>query len=268
MKEKDNNKGVFQESDIRKPLSTSENDIETEEENTTATPKKTEKNKQLTNLLILLVAVIFIAAGVYLLLRRPVTEELRIVEKEKIVEKIEAGAETIIVKKDAFVVEGEGYEIFEDTDYFQSPEDIVDALPEEVVLTATGTIQMDSIDLDLPLWDDAGVVPLRYGAGILKDSVLPGQEGNLVILGHRMKTYGSIFNRLGEIKIGDEVIIETTDGNIYVYIVDQIESAIKPSALPDYIEQSDSDGVRLTLVTCTPTGVGSHRLIVIAHLAE
>lgn len=268
MKENDSNKEAFQESDIREPVSSSEKDSTREqEEKIEDTPKKA-KSKHLKGLVLLLVAAICVAVGVYFLLRRPLTEKLRIVEKEKIVEKIEAGAETIIVKKDAFVIEGEGYEIFEDTIDFQNPEDVVAALPDDVVLTAAGTIQMDAIDLNLPLWDDAGVVPLRYGAGILADSVLPGQEGNLVILGHRMKTYGSLFNRLGEIKIGDEVIIETADGTQYVYIVDQIESAIKPSALPEYIKQSDSDGVRLTLVTCTPTGVGSHRLIIIAHLAK
>jgi sortase A len=267
MKEKNNKKGDFLESDVRKPLIASENDSETATEADIGSSPKTRKNKHLKELLLLLVAVICIAAGVFFLLRRPVTEKIRTLEEVTIIEKIEAGEETIIVKSDAFVVEGEGYEIFDDTIDFQNPDETEATLPENVVLTAAGTIQMDAIDLNLPLWDDAGVVPLRYGAGILVDSVLPGQEGNLVILGHRMKTYGSLFNRLGEIKIGDEVIIDSTDGNKYVYIVDQIESAIKPSALPDYIEQSNNDGVRLTLVTCTPTGVGTHRLIIIAHLA-
>jgi len=262
MKVTDRNKEDFQGSDIREPLSFGKKEADIED-----TSKKA-KSKHLKGLALLLIAVICISLGGYLLFRRPVTEKLRIIEKEKIVEKIEAGAETIIVKKDAFVIEGEGYEFFEDTIDFQNTDDVISALPEDVVLTAAGTIQMNAIDLNLPLWDDADVVSLRYGAGILKGSVPPGQEGNLVILGHRMKTHGSLFNRLGEIKIGDEVIIETMDGITYVYIVDQIESAIDPSDLPDYIKQSDSDGFRLTLVTCTPTGVGSHRLIIIAHLAE
>lgn len=268
MKEKGRRRRTFKESDVRRPLIISENDLltdTTEDKEVSPAPKQKSHMKEL---LLLLVAVICLASGVILLLRRPVTEKIRSEKEEKIIEKIEAGAETIIVRSDAFVVEGEGYEIFDDAIDLQRTEETMATLPEDIVLTAAGTIQIEAIDLDLPLWDDAGVVPLRYGAGILANSVLPGQEGNLVVLGHRMKTYGSLFNRLGEIKIGDEVIIKATDGNTYVYIVDQIESAIKPSVLKDYIGQSDTDGVRLTLVTCTPTGVGSHRLIIIGHLTK
>lgn len=274
MKEKNPKKGNVLEGEVQTPQPEIETEVEIEEieknEETGTTESSTQKgkSKHLKELILLLVAVICIATGVFLLLRRPVTEIIRTEEAVTIIEKIEAGAETIIVKSDEFVIEGEGYEIFDDVIDYQAPEQAETTLPEEVVLTAAGTIQIEAIDLNLPLWDDAGVVPLRYGAGILVDSVLPGEEGNLVILGHRMKTYGSLFNRLSEMKIGDEVIIETIDGVRYVYIVDEIQSAIKPKELPNYIKQSDDDGIRLTLVTCTPAGVGTHRLIVIAHLAE
>ncbi len=224
--------------------------------------------------LILTAAILCVIAGVILLVRRPVIEKRRVESAREIVEKIQMGEQTMIVERDELAVEGEGYEFFED-EYADEedpagpldPEDVLFALPEKVTLTALGTISIESIDLNLALWDDAGIVPLRYGAGVYKKSVMPGEEGNLVILGHRMKAYGSIFNRLDEVKVDDEVVIVTMDGISHTYIVDQIIEALLPSKLPNYMKQEGSQGVQITLVTCTPTGVGSHRLLVIGHLA-
>ena len=223
---------------------------------------------------ILTAAVLCVLAGVLLLAQRPVIEKQRTESARQMVGKIQMGEQTVIVERDEFAVEGEGYEFFEDDVADEGdpagpldPEDVLFALPEQVTLTALGTISIESIDLNLPMWDDAGIIPLRYGAGVYKDSVMPGEVGNLVILGHRMKTYGSIFNRLDEVKVDDEVVILTMDGISHTYIVDQIIEALDPNKLPDYLTQEVSQGKQITLVTCTPTGVGSHRLIIIGHIA-
>lgn len=133
----------------------------------------------------------------------------------------------------------------------------------DYTLLSYGTISIPSINCELPIWEGAGTIELRYGTGRMPTSASAGQEGNLVIFGHRMKKYGSMFNRLGEVVIGDSIIITTENGTV-TYIVDEIET-ISPSELSAYI--SMSDGVRVTLITCTPTGVGSHRLLVIGHAA-
>jgi LPXTG-site transpeptidase (sortase) family protein len=230
--------------------------------------------RKIIRVVLLAAAILCMLAGVLLLARRPFIEKQRTESAQKMIAKIQMGEQTVIVDKEDMAVEGEGYEFFEEEVAEEEsptgpldPEDVLFALPEKVTLTALGTISIESIELNLPLWDDAGIVPLRYGAGVYKKSVLPGEEGNLVILGHRMKDYGSIFNRLGEVKIGDEVVIVTMDGISHTYIVDQIIEALLPSKLPDYLKQEESQGTQLTLVTCTPTGVGSHRLLVIGHLA-
>ena len=75
-----------------------------------------------------------------------------------------------------------------------------------------GTIRIPSIDCELPLWDGAGKIELRYGAGRMPLSAEAGSPGNLVIFGHRMKRYGSIFNRLGEVSIGDSILIAVRQG--------------------------------------------------------
>lgn len=227
-------------------------------------------------------AVICVSTGIWLLVRRPIIETQRSETVEEIVEKIEFGTPTVIVNRDDFAVEGEEYEVFEDEEPEESeptpieptpiepldPQDDVFTLPEKITLTAVGTISMDAIDMKLALWDDAGIVPLRYGAGIYKDSVLPGEKGNLVILGHRMKAYGSIFNRLGEVELGDEIKITMMDGTIYAYTTDRIVDELPPKELPEYMKQEGVEGAQITLITCTPTGVGSHRLLVIGHLVE
>ena len=136
-------------------------------------------------------------------------------------------------------------------------------------LRAYGTIVIPSIGCELPLWDGAGKVELRYGAGRMPGSSEAGEPGNLVIFGHRMRRYGSIFNRLGEVSIGDSIIIERA-GQAFTYTVDSIET-IEPSSLSAYIgmeKEGDPGSCRITLITCTPIGVGSHRLIITGHLAS
>ena len=136
-------------------------------------------------------------------------------------------------------------------------------------LRAYGTIVIPSIGCELPLWDGAGKVELRYGAGRMPGSSEAGEPGNLVIFGHRMRRYGSIFNRLGEVSIGDSIIIERA-GQAFTYTVDAVET-IEPSSLSAYIgmeKEGDPGSYRITLITCTPIGVGSHRLIITGHLAS
>ena len=136
-------------------------------------------------------------------------------------------------------------------------------------LRAYGTIVIPSIGCELPLWDGAGKVELRYGAGRMPGSSEAGTPGNLVIFGHRMRRYGSIFNRLGEVCIGDSIVIEHSV-QAFTYTVDAIET-IEPSSLSAYIgmeKEGDPGSCRITLITCTPIGVGSHRLIITGHLAS
>ena len=136
-------------------------------------------------------------------------------------------------------------------------------------LRAYGTISIPSIGCELPLWDGAGKVELRYGAGRMPGSSEAGAPGNLVIFGHRMRRYGSIFNRLGEVSIGDSIVIEHS-GQAFTYTVDAIDT-VEPSSLSAYIgmeNEGDSGSCRITLITCTPIGVGSHRLVITGHLAS
>lgn len=136
-------------------------------------------------------------------------------------------------------------------------------------LRAYGTIVIPSIGCELPLWDGAGKVELRYGAGRMPGSSEAGAPGNLVIFGHRMRRYGSIFNRLGDVSIGDSIVIERAE-QAFTYTVDAIDT-VEPSFLSAYIgmeKEGDPGSCRITLITCTPIGVGSHRLVITGHLTS
>lgn len=187
----------------------------------------------------------------------------------------------------SFVVSADDLEVVGEEDLYADPEPIVTSAPSSLPsesessgpsesdegsdsnssgdynLITYGTISIPSIDLKLPIWEGAGKVELRYGVGHIPVSADAGQTGNFCLMGHRMKKYGSIFNRLGEVQIGDTIEVSAGD-SIYHYKVDQIET-ISPSELSSYIGVSEED-CRITLITCTPTGVGSHRLLVIGHL--
>lgn len=218
--------------------------------------------------------------------RRHKIENKREAKSSEMVDQIKGGQASFVVDPNALPVSGEeiddevdGDDVEETLDIkltFETPDIDETEETDEVDsdsnnsgsgynLISYGTINIPSINCDIPLWEGAGKIELRYGAGRMPLSCHAGQQGNLVIYGHRMRKYGSMFNRLGEVQIGDSIIITRIDGSSYTYIVDQIET-IEPSQITSYIEVEDS-GARITLITCTPTGVGTHRLLVIGHLS-
>lgn len=97
----------------------------------------------------------------------------------------------------------------------------------------------------------------------LERTSYPGETGNCCISGHRNYVFGKYFNRLNEIEVGDIVELETTD-NTYTY---QVYETLVVN--PNDVKVLDSTEQKtLTLITCTPLFVGSHRLIVKAILVE
>ncbi|MBO4651600.1 MAG: class D sortase [Clostridiales bacterium] len=196
----------------------------------------------------------------------------------RMAEEIREGSESFLVNVDSLPVSGEEDEVpgYAGRALVNGSDDLVtDASSgadrssgnSAYTLTSYGTISIPSIDLELPVWDGAGIVELRYGAGRMPLSCDAGCTGNLVIFGHRMRRYGSIFNRLDEVTMGDSVTISRS-GSSHTYIVDQVVT-IDPSEISRYIRmEEEGDACRITLITCTPVGVGTQRLLVIGHLQK
>lgn len=114
---------------------------------------------------------------------------------------------------------------------------------------------------------------LKNGLAHFKGTSLPGDGGNSFIYGHSaVDSYFSshqdnpetIFTRLEDIEIGDEVIINK-DGIDYTYIVRK-KKIVEPSDFSVVGVQNTKEII--TLMTCSPAGIGTKRLIVTADRIE
>jgi sortase A len=101
---------------------------------------------------------------------------------------------------------------------------------------------------------------LRDGPGHLRQSPLPGQEGNAVIFGRR-SAYGAPFRHLSSLKPGDHIAVWTGEGQ-RTYIVAGVHTARAGNGAELVSDGSNA----LTLVTSDPAFLASGRLIVTAHL--
>ncbi len=121
-----------------------------------------------------------------------------------------------------------------------------------------GRIKIPSASIDLLLVEGTTSKDLNWGAGHLTATPMPGQIGNCAIAGHRNYTFGSYFSRLGEVQIGDLITIEYNK-NEYTY-----EAYDILTVLPDdtSVLRQTEDASILTLITCTPKGSNTHRLII------
>lgn len=128
-----------------------------------------------------------------------------------------------------------------------------------------GIIEIESIDLRLPVIEGINNEKLKIAVGHIPSSSQIGEVGNCILIGHRNYNHGELFNRLDEINAGDMIIFTDINGKVFkyrVYAVTVIASGDK--SLFEY-----EDGQKkLTLLTCTPIRKATHRLLVQAELIE
>jgi LPXTG-site transpeptidase (sortase) family protein len=109
---------------------------------------------------------------------------------------------------------------------------------------------------------------LRKGPGHYPGTALPGEVGNFVVSGHRT-TYSAPFNRLGELRRGDEILIDTREEQ-YVYTVTD-RKIVKPSAtevtapVPGHPKRRPTERL-ITLTTCHPKYSAAQRMIIFGEL--
>lgn len=121
-----------------------------------------------------------------------------------------------------------------------------------------GRISIPSISSDQLLLEGSDSKQLRYGAGHVTGTVFPGEIGNCSIAGHRNYTFGSYFNRLGEVKINDLISIQYNNAT-FTYKVTDIFT-VEPDNVS--ILASTPNIATVTLITCHPKGSNKQRLIV------
>lgn len=241
------------------------------------------KKKKFDGLLVL--AILLFVAGVALLLVDPIRaykrakkaeEGLGVVEAQ-IAQIQEAGSDseeepvvTFVVPKDANAIDGEEYDYFTDNEEDQAAmssmlEEEMNNMPDYVTLTAIGVLNIDSVGINIAVWDEATVVSLRYGGGHYVDSVLPGEKGNCTILAHHMRRSDTMFHKLDQVQLDDEIKFTDVKGHTYTYVVDEIK-IIHGYELEDNIIGDITDTRQITLVTCSYTSTEKMRLLVIGHI--
>lgn len=124
--------------------------------------------------------------------------------------------------------------------------------------TVLGRIEINKINVNLLLIEGAGPKELKWGAGHISGTNLPGENGNCGIAAHRNYTFGSYFSRLNELEAGDEVSVEYR-GDLYNYMVNVVKTVLPED---NTVLQPPEEGELLTLVTCAPKGGNKYRLIV------
>lgn len=129
-----------------------------------------------------------------------------------------------------------------------------------------GYIEIPLIGCSLPIYHGTDESVLQIAVGHIEGSSLPvgGIGTHSVLSGHRGLPSAKIFTDLDKLTNGDTFILRILDETL-TYEVDQIR-IVEPRELQDL--EIDPDQDYCTLVTCTPYGINTHRLLVRGHRTE
>lgn len=126
-----------------------------------------------------------------------------------------------------------------------------------------GSVEIPKINIKIPIYHTTEEDVLNKGAGHLEGSSLPvgGANTHAVISAHRGLPSASLFTDLDQLKEGDHFLIHVLNETL-CYEVDKI-SVVKPEDTSALAVEDGQDLV--TLLTCTPYGVNTERLLVRGH---
>ena len=133
-------------------------------------------------------------------------------------------------------------------------------------LGVMGYIEIPEIDVSLPIYHGTEESVLQVAVGHLDWTSLPvgGESTHCVLSGHRGLPSAKLFTNLDKLQTGDIFMLRVLD-NVLTYEVDQIL----------IVEPQETGALRIeegkdycTLVTCTPYGINTHRLLVRGHRIE
>lgn len=143
---------------------------------------------------------------------------------------------------------------------------VIPAISLDIPIVPVGVKTIRDVGGTRVVWAD---VP--NAAAFHQTSAYPGNPGNTVLNGHR-DILGSVFRHLNRVEVGDEIIVYAGDVE-YPYTV--TETLIVPEAFASAKQREENLHLigympeeRLTLITCTPFGLATHRLLVIAKPPE
>lgn len=126
-----------------------------------------------------------------------------------------------------------------------------------------GRMKYDSLGIDLPIYHGTSEETLRHGIGHLEGTSLPvGGEGTRSVLtAHRGLPEATLFNELDRAEVGDRFTVSVLD-QVLTYEVTETQ-VISPDDTQAIMAEPGQD--LITLITCTPLGINSHRILVTAE---
>lgn len=129
-----------------------------------------------------------------------------------------------------------------------------------------GYVEVPSIGCSLPIYHGISEAVLQVALGHLEWTSLPvgGESTHCAISGHRGLPSAKLFTDLDQLTEGDTFILRVLD-EILVYEVDKI-SIVEPNDTENLLIEPGKD--YCTLVTCTPYGINSHRMLVRGHRVD
>ncbi len=144
--------------------------------------------------------------------------------------------------------------------------DIYEALLNVADNGVMGYIEIPRVKCNLPIYHGTDEAVLQVAIGHVQGSSLPvgGAGTHCVLSGHRGLPSAKLFSDLDQLTEGDVFLLRVLDETL-TYEVDQIRTVL-PSELDDLAIEEGKD--YCTLVTCTPYGINSHRLLVRGHRVE
>lgn len=129
-----------------------------------------------------------------------------------------------------------------------------------------GSLEIPTINVNLPIYHGTDDDVLSAGIGHLEGSSLPtgGENTHCVLSGHRGLPSSKLLVRLDEVEEGDYFYLRICD-NTLAYKVTQIQ-VVEPDEVESLSIQAGKD--LCSIVTCTPYGINTHRLIVTGERVE
>nr|WP_302328443.1 class D sortase [Salirhabdus salicampi] len=115
---------------------------------------------------------------------------------------------------------------------------------DELPVNVLGVLYLPTIEGELPIIEGTNEEQLEYGVGYYTASSMPGENNQILLSGHR----DTVFKRLGDLRVGDEVMIDVSYGS-FVYkivdteVVDADDTTVIRSTYPEEL---------LTISTCYP----------------
>lgn len=127
-----------------------------------------------------------------------------------------------------------------------------------------GSITIPKINVQIPIYHGTSQKVLSRGAGHLENSSLPsGDHGvHSVITAHRGLPSSKLFRNLDELVVGDQFSIQVLDENL-TYEIDEIKTVLPTET--NWLQINEDKNV-VTLLTCEPYMINTHRLLVTGHL--